>query len=131
MTDELVAILKRFQRRTASSQAQRDTWLIDKSRWRFIWPKHQFFAPLTRSEMALISCFVKKSDIHVSKEDIAKALGHNSLAYDYRRLAVMVRRLRNKTKDISGNEIPLHTAYGTGYAFKGQIEFLEVDQPLA
>lgn len=127
VTNELVAILKRLARRLTTTGEATQNWKLDKNRWRLAWPDNVCHIPLTRSEMVIMSCFINKADVHVSRDDVAKALGHDPLVYDFRRLEVMVRRLRGKAKDASGNEMPLRTAYGKGYVFSEQLVVLSED----
>jgi DNA-binding response OmpR family regulator len=37
-------------------------------------------------------------------------------------MEILVRRLRNKTKEVLGNELPVETVHKIGYAFTAQIE---------
>ena len=127
VTNELVAILNRLARRLTSNGEATQNWTLDKNRWRLVWPANACHIPLTRSEMVIMSCFINKADVHVARDDVAKALGQNPLVYDFRRLEVMVRRLRGKAKDATGNEIPLRTVYGKGYVFNDQLGFMTED----
>jgi hypothetical protein len=61
----------------------------------------------------------------ISKDDIAIALGYSPTVYDFRRLEVIIRRLRNKAKLVLGIEIPLKTAHRRGYAFTDNIKVLD------
>ena len=122
VTNELVAILNRLERRMAPVEVSTQKWTLDKNRWRLVWPNNACHIPLTRSEMVIMSCFINKADVPVERDDVAKALGHDPLVYDFRRLEVMVRRLRGKAKDASGDEMPLRTAYGKGYVFSEPVE---------
>ena len=117
ITDELIAILKRFERRTAPNAGHLPAWLLDRDRWRLIWPNNMCQIPVTRSEMTILLQFINKAEHHVSRDEIATALGHDPFTYDFRRLEVMVRRLRDKAKNASSEELPLITAYGKGYVF--------------
>ena len=126
VTDELVAILNKLARRTNLSSDHTETaWTLDKACWRLMWPKHACHIPLTRTEMTLLLCFVGKTDKLLSRDDIARALGHDPLIYDFRRLEVMVRRLRGKAKQACSMALPLNTAYGKGYAFHGTLTVAE------
>lgn len=124
VSKELVSILQRLERQRNFNGEGGNDWAIDKKRWRLNWPELRHFIPLTQSEMKLMLCFVDKNDMHISREDFAKALGHDPKIFDYRRLEIMIRRLRNKAKEISGDDFPLKTAYGTGYIFNGVIKVM-------
>jgi DNA-binding response OmpR family regulator len=53
----------------------------------------------------------------VSRQNLVLALGQDPQAYDYRRMEVLVRRLRNKVRDSAGVDLPLETVHRLGYAF--------------
>lgn len=118
-SDELLAILHRVQRRRSAKQFKStQTWWLNGVKWELISPTH-IEIELTRSEFALLSCFVNKSGQVVSRNDIVKGLGFNPVVYDIRRLEVMLRRLRKKVEDTGVVKFPLHTVYGVGLAFNG------------
>jgi DNA-binding response OmpR family regulator len=121
VTDELVAILRKFERRINLTSVDTQSWLLDKERWRLVWPHGVHYIPLTRSEMALLLCFANKAGVLVSRNEIAQALGSDPLVYDFRRLEVMIRRLRSKASNPAAIEMPLGTAYGKGYVFNGEL----------
>ena len=126
VTDELVAILNRLARRITLADTHIQTaYTLDKACWRLVWPKHACHMPLTRTEMTLLLCFSDKADRVVSRDDIARALGYDPLIYDFRRLEVMVRRLRGKAQQVCSMPLPLDTAYGKGYAFHGTLTVAE------
>jgi DNA-binding response OmpR family regulator len=50
------------------------------------------------------------------------SLGHDPQSYDYRRMEILVRRLRNKTKEVLGSELPVETVHKVGYAFTASME---------
>lgn len=58
----------------------------------------------------------------VAREDLATCLGHNPEHYDYRRLEILVRRLRKKAQEVWGQPLPLETAHRQGYAFTASIQ---------
>lgn len=60
-----------------------------------------------------------------SNHDITVALGYSQSIYDFRRLEVIIRRLRNKAKLTLGIEIPLKTAHRRGYAFTDTIRVVD------
>ena len=121
VTDELVAILRKLERRISLSSLNTQSWTLDKERWRLIWPQSAHYIPLTRSEMALLLCFANKAGVLVSRDEIARALGSDPLVYDFRCLEVMIRRLRSKASNPAAIEMPLGTAYGKGYVFNSEL----------
>lgn len=115
--NELLAILNRIVRRLESSaSASSAEWLLNMVRWQIITPDQQEME-LTRSEFALMSCFVDKPGIVVNRDQIITGLGFNPKVYDARRLEVMLRRLRKKLEDAGIEKFPLQTVYGVGLVF--------------
>jgi hypothetical protein len=55
------------------------------------------------------------------REDLAISLGHQPEHYDFRRLEILIRRLRNKAKEAWSDILPLETAHRQGYAFTANI----------
>jgi DNA-binding response OmpR family regulator len=55
---------------------------------------------------------------------LVQSLGHNPETYDFRRMEILVRRLRNKTRDALGCDLPLATVQKIGYAFTSPIEIM-------
>ena len=76
---------------------------------------------LTHSEHVLLHRLAQSAGQAVSKEILASSLGHNPEHYDYRRLEILVRRLRNKAKQTLDITLPLETAHRVGYAFTAGI----------
>ena len=112
-TDELIALLRRFQRRVQDCVTT--NWQLDAERWILISPS-SISVSLTRNELRLLACFVEHSGITRHKADVVRALDHDPATYDLRRLEVLVRRLRNKVESAAG-DFPLITIYGVGYSF--------------
>jgi hypothetical protein len=48
-------------------------------------------------------------------------LGYPANLYDYRRLEIIIRRLRNKVEQDIGMRLPLETANRKGYSFISRI----------
>jgi DNA-binding response OmpR family regulator len=118
-SDELLAILHRIERKHLVVQSSdSETWLLNLVRWELKTP-NSLEIELTRSEFALLHCFVNKSGQVIAREDIVKGLGFNPEVYDNRRLEVMLRRLRKKIEDIGVVKFPLQTVYGVGLVFNG------------
>lgn len=118
-SDELLAILHRIERRQSAAQsADSETWYLNLVRWELKAP-NSLEIELTRSEFALLNCFVHKSGQVIARDDIVKGLGFNPAVYDNRRLEVMLRRLRKKIEDAGVVKFPLQTVYGVGLVFNG------------
>lgn len=116
VTDELIAILRRLSRRIHADPFAQHTWVLDSVRWQLKAPLGSSL-PLTRSEVNLLSNFIEKSGVTISRDAIIESLGYNPKHYDLRRLEILVRRLRNKVEKSGVTEFPLSTIYGVGYAF--------------
>jgi two-component system OmpR family response regulator len=115
--NELLAILNRVVRRLESSAPVSSAeWLLNIIRWQIITPDQQEME-LTRSEFALMSCFLDKPGIVINRDQIITGLGFNPKVYDARRLEVMLRRLRKKLEDAGIEKFPLQTVYGVGLVF--------------
>lgn len=118
-TDELLSILHRIDRKRGASQtAEVAEWQLNKVRWEIKSPNN-LEIELTRSEFALMNCFVEKPGVVISRDQIVTGLGFNPMTYDSRRLEVMLRRLRKKIEDAGVVKFPLQTVYGVGLAFNG------------
>lgn len=116
-TDELLAILHRIQRRIESVQAANAIeWTLNTVRWELKTPNN-LEIELTRSEFALLSCFIEKPGEVIARDKIIAGLGFNPMVYDNRRLEVMLRRLRKKIEDVGVVKFPLQTVYGVGLVF--------------
>lgn len=119
--DELLAIINRIQRRFQGNLAENSYWTLDKIRWELKSPSN-FEIELTKSEFALMCCFIGKSGTTISRDEIIKGLGFNPLGYDNRRLEVLLRRLRKKIEDAGIPKFPLQTVYGVGLAFTEKLK---------
>jgi DNA-binding response OmpR family regulator len=117
-TDELLAILHSLERRAHGTQPK--YWLLDSVGWR-LYSANGKSATLSRREVGFLHCFVERAGLTVARSEVIKALGEDPAHYDLRRLEVFVRRLRNRVREASGEDIPLTTVYGKGYAFNGHL----------
>lgn len=120
-TDELLSILNRINRKLSTSQTSSEgEWILNSVSWEIKAPNH-LEIELTRSEFALMRCFVDKPGIVMTRDQIITGLGFNPTVYDNRRLEVMLRRLRKKIEDSGVVKFPLQTVYGVGLAFNGKL----------
>jgi len=103
---------------------QKQCWVLDRRKWELISPNSQCIK-LTHLEQLIVEKLAVVGGV-ISKDDIALALGYSPNVYDFRRLEVIIRRLRNKAKLTLGIEIPLQTAHRRGYAFTDHIKVLDV-----
>lgn len=113
---ELSLMLKRLSRR--SQQAGAGAWALDASTWRLSSPQGHAVL-LTLREKQLLSVLMASAGQAVGRDQLAAALGVDPLGYDYRRMEILVRRLRAKCERQLDTPLPLETVYGQGYVFKG------------
>jgi DNA-binding response OmpR family regulator len=119
LPEEIISHIHNLMRRL-QGQAN-STWLIDTVGWRLVTPDARSIK-LTHSERILL-CQLAHSPGHVvTREVLATSLGNNPEHYDFRRLEVMVRRLRIKSEQAFGVSLPVETAYRQGYAFTANIQ---------
>ena len=76
---------------------------------------------LSRSEAALLNALAASPGETVGRDSLIRALGQSPTIYDPRRMEILVRRLRNKVKTEIGDDLPLTTVHGLGYAFTAAI----------
>jgi DNA-binding response OmpR family regulator len=119
LPEEIVSLVQNLMRRLHGQAPT--TWLLDETSWRLLAPDSRPLK-LTHSEHVLLQRLAQSSGQAVSKEDLAVSLGHNPDHYDFRRLEILVRRLRNKAKDTWDITLPLDTVHRLGYAFTANIQ---------
>ena len=119
LPEEIALLIENLMRRLRGGTAQ--SWWLDKTRWQLTDPTGQP-VKLTHSEHQILLRLAQPCGQAVSRQDLATCLGHNPEHYDYRRLEVLVRRLRNKVRDELGTALPLDTAHRHGYAFTAALE---------
>ena len=64
----------------------------------------------------------------MARERLILALGQEPTAYDPRNLEILVRLRRKSVQDL-GEELPLVTAHGVGYAFLADIRVVQLKAP--
>lgn len=118
LPEEVVSLIQNLMRRLRPHPAE--GWLLDGKSWRLLAPGGQALK-LTHSEHVLLLRLAQASGQPVSKEELVLSLGHAPEQYDYRRLEILIRRLRNKAEDAWGQPLPLETAHRRGYSFAASI----------
>lgn len=117
--EELAALIRNVVRRLRPAvQAQ---WVLEVTTWCLVSPEG-VSVKLTNSERVLLLELAQVPGQSVSRNELVRSLGHNPDYYDHRRMEILVRRLRNKAKDLLGYDLPLETAHRQGYAFTSTIE---------
>ena len=119
--DELVGLVRNLLRRLRPGIPQQ--WRLDALKWQLLSPEGQLIK-LTHSELVLLLPLARYPGKSVSRDELARALGHDPRLYDPRRLEILVRRLRHKVSDALGYALPLETVHGQGYAFTAPIAVL-------
>jgi len=117
--EELSLLVQKLLKRVAQSRNQ--TWTLDKVNWMLKAPSG-LQIKLTHSEAQVIYKLVQAPGAAVSKDELVLALGLQPATYDMRRLEILIRRLRNKAKEILGRDLPLETAHRVGYAFAASVK---------
>lgn len=122
--EELSLLLLNLRKRLAL-QADAVAWQLNRKAWELQAP-NGLCIDLTRNEMLLMEAISESDRQEVSREDLAKRLGHDLEHFDWRRVEIMVRRFRNKAVDHLGHSLPLKTIHGYGFVFT---EALKRDDP--
>lgn len=119
--EELTALLHNMVRRLQGPLMQQ--WRLNQTGWTLNSPGG-LHIKLTHSEFTLLQKLAEHPGLAVSRQDLAHCLGHDPQHYDYRRIEILIRRLRNKAKEMLDKELPLDTVHKVGYAFTAAIELL-------
>jgi len=117
--EELAALIRNVIRRMRP--AATNQWTLDVTTWCLLSPEGVSIK-LTNSERVLLLDLAQVPGQSVSRDHLVRSLGHNPDYYDHRRMEILIRRLRNKAKDLLGYDLPLETAHRQGYAFTSAIE---------
>ena len=95
-------------------------WDLNRTTWSLGAPNGDV-VKLTASELTVVSALAESPGEPVARDDLIRALGHDPLLYDYRRMEILIRRLRNKVHKETGVEAPIETIRAVGYAFAAPI----------
>lgn len=112
---ELVTLIKNVIYRDRPV-APRAVWMLDTMRWELCSPWRSRMH-LTRSELIVLSALAEQPGRAVSRDQLARLLGHDPAIYDFRRLEILLRRLRNKGRAEFDQAVPIETVHGFGYVF--------------
>ncbi|WP_339779157.1 response regulator transcription factor [uncultured Thalassospira sp.] len=93
-----------------------DCWTLDRLNWTLTSPQGGN-AVLTAGERTIISVLIEANGGWLTRPDIVSALGKADTAENCRNLDTAIRRVRQKISKDIGDELPVRTAYGRGYAF--------------
>lgn len=117
--EELASLVRNLMRRLRTQV--KPQWTLNAQNWTLASPSGMA-VKLTHSETVLLHRLTRAPGQAISRHDLVLSLGHDPASYDYRRMEILVRRLRNKTKAILGSELPVETVHKIGYAFTAAIE---------
>lgn len=117
--EELASLVRNLMRRLRTHVMPQ--WTLKPQNWTLVSPSGMA-VKLTHSETVLLQRLTRAPGQAISRHDLVLSLGHDPQSYDYRRMEILVRRLRNKTKEVLGNELPVETVHKIGYAFTAEIE---------
>ena len=119
LPEEIVSLIENLMRRLRVQKSR--PWVLDSMGWLLQAPDGKTIK-LTHSEHTLLQCLAKAAGRVVTKDELAVGLGHQPEIYDFRRLEVIIRRLRNKAQEGLGYALPVETAHRYGYSFTADIK---------
>lgn len=122
--DLAVATAQIIERRVEESAAN-SQWQLDAVSWEVIAPQSNGAVRLTFKEREFLLKLADQPGQPVPKEEFVALFGTTPELFDPRRLEIMVRRLRNKVREKTNCDLPLHTAYGLGYALAAPVLIVE------
>lgn len=117
--EELASLVRNLMRRLHTHVMH--LWTLKLQNWTLVSPAG-ISVRLTHSETLLLQRLSCAPGQAISRHDLVLSLGHDPQSYDFRRMEILVRRLRNKTKEVLGNELPVETVHKIGYAFTAAIK---------
>ncbi|MBS4097973.1 MAG: response regulator transcription factor [Sulfuricella sp.] len=118
---ELRLVVRNIARRlTPVRPAGSADWRLDTVTWTLAAGNGKTVR-LSHSEAVLLNALAASPGETVVRNALIRALGQSPAIYDPRRMEIMVRRLRNKVKTETGDDLPLTTVHGLGYAFTAAI----------
>ncbi len=117
--EELASLVSNLMRRIQAKSLPH--WTLSKMNWTLISPTGVPIK-LTHSEALLLQKMADHPGQAVARQELVISLGHNPASYDFRRMEILVRRLRNKIRDVLGDELPLETVHKVGYAFTSPLK---------
>jgi len=112
VVDTTVMVIERQR----AQYGQELCWELDEVAWQLAPPNGTPPVPLTFKERGFLLKLAQAPGEPLPKETFVDLFCTTSELFDPRRLEIMVRRLRNKVRKYTKQELPLHTAHGVGYA---------------
>lgn len=117
---ELAAVVTSLARRLERGGVS-PRWVLDCGRKRLI-PPGLPALDLSAQDFTVIRVIIYSAGNTVSKKDIVAALGSEYLSYDLRRIDTQINRLRRRTLEVTGTELPLKTLRNEGYQFCAPVD---------
>lgn len=93
-----------------------DSWVLDMLNWTLSSPTGKK-SSLTATERTIVRLLIDANGAWLTRPEIVEALGKADTAENCRNLDTAIRRVRQKVLKEIGEELPVKTAYGRGYAF--------------
>ena len=107
---------KRAENETVEAPIGEDCWILDLLNWTLCNPQGNE-AKLTATERTIIKILIDANGAWLTRPEIVEALGKADTAENCRNLDTAIRRVRQKITKQIGDELPVGTVYGRGYAF--------------
>jgi len=114
--EELASLAANLARRMRVATSAPGPWVLHPVRWTLESPQG-VSVRLTPSETRLLGVLASEPGATVPRNALVLALGEDPVVYDPRRMEILVRRLRNKVREATGEALPLETVHAVGYAF--------------
>ncbi|MCC9625871.1 response regulator transcription factor [Thalassospira sp. MA62] len=102
--------------KTIDQSPPEDAWQLDLLNWTLQTPEGNQ-ASLTANERTIIKLLIEANGAWLTRPEIVESLGKADTAENCRNLDTSIRRVRQKILKQTGEELPVRTAYGRGYAF--------------
>lgn len=130
------AALQPLMRRTIRSDIDSDQeqvvveegWVLDMLNWTLRNPQGDE-ARLTAAERTIVKLLIEANGSWLTRPEIIVELGKADTAENCRNLDTAIRRVRQKILKEIGEELPVKTAYGRGYAFTSPAVVLGAGDP--
>lgn len=130
---ELTSVVRGVASRLSLSRPEAETappgWTLSTLSWTLTSPQGNSYQ-LTNNELLLLQRLAQRPGQAVPREELMLILdSHRKSSYvptndDPRRLEILVRRLRQRATQELGENLPLQTVHGIGYAFLGDLKVI-------
>lgn len=121
---EIEAALNSLSRRLGNSDGRTRSWSLNPATWVLQAPDGRD-TRLTATELAFIAALLEHNGEPCPRETLLERLARPNAHWDNPHLDSMVNRLRRKIKTATGQDAPIKSVYGVGYAFGAVGEITE------